>query len=105
MMMAPDSTPNRPELSAASVDALRSALLEYLEDSRESAIQPALRRIAAEAREKKIHAEQLLMLLKDVWFALPQIARMPQGEYQNRLLQRVVTLCIREYYGTTPPSR
>lgn len=104
MMMAHDSTPNRPELSAASVDALRSALQEYLERSSETpALRSALRGIAAEAREKKIYAEQLLIALKDVWFALPQVARAPGGEDQNRMMQRVVTLCIREYYSITPP--
>lgn len=101
MMMAHDSTPNRPELSAASVDALRSALQECLAQSSEtSALQPALRQIATEARANKVHAEQLLVMLKDIWFALPQIGKAHEGEPQNRLLQRVVTLCIREYYST-----
>jgi hypothetical protein len=101
MMMAHDSTPNRPELTAASVEALRSALREYLEYSNEtSALQSALRLIATEARAKKMHAEQLLVILKDVWFALPQIGQARESELQNRLLQRVVTLCIREYYST-----
>jgi hypothetical protein len=100
MMMAPDSTPDRPELNATAVDALRSALEQYLEDARETAVQPALRRIAAEAREKQVHAEQLLVLLKHVWFGLPQVARLPETEHQTRLLQRVVTLCIREYYSS-----
>lgn len=101
MMMAHDSTPNRPELSASSVEALRSALLECLEQSGEtSALQPALRQIATEARATKMHAEHLLVLLKDIWFALPQIGKPSESEQQNRLLQRVVTLCIREYYST-----
>ena len=100
MMMAPDSTPGRPGLSAQSVDALRSALEEYLASGREIAsLQPTLRRIAVEAHEKKIHAEQLLVLLKDVWYALPQMGR-AGTEPQNILLQRVITLCIREYYST-----
>jgi hypothetical protein len=100
MMMAPDSTPGRPGLSAESVDALRSALEEYLASGREIAsLQPTLRRIAVEAHEKKIHAEQLLVLLKDAWYALPQMGR-AGTEPQNILLQRVITLCIREYYST-----
>ena len=45
-----------------------------------------------------MRAEELLVLLKDVWFGLPAIRRMKEGEAQSRLLQRVVTLCIREYY-------
>jgi len=99
MMMAHDSTPGRPTPSAEALSALRSALEEYLTTSGETpSLQPALRRIALEARQQKIHAEQLLIVLKDVWFELPQIARTP-NEKQNELLQRVVTFCIREYYS------
>lgn len=100
MMMAHDSTPNRPELSAAAVEGLRIALLEHLAGRSDVAsLQAALRDIAVEARDKHMHAEQLLVLLKDVWFALPQVSR-TGDEAQNRMLQRIVTLCIREYYGS-----
>jgi hypothetical protein len=103
MMMARDSTPNRPALSQATLDSLKVALQEYLLERRDTptvSLQSVLRRIAAEAREKRIHAEQLLVSLKDVWFSLPDIGRPHDAELQNRLLQRVVTLCIREYYST-----
>jgi hypothetical protein len=100
MMMAHDSTSNRPQLSAESIAALKSSLEMYLANETDpEPLQTTLRRIAAEAREKKMHAEQLLVALKDVWFALPQIAKAAQGEQQSRLLQKVVTLCIREYYS------
>jgi len=101
MMMATDSTPRGPRLSAATIDALESALQKYLANEDEIAtLQAALRQIAVEAREKKMHAEQLLVLLKDVWFALPQVKLASDLEQQHRVLQRVVTLCIREYYST-----
>ena len=101
MMMAPGSTPNPPELSAASIDALRTALGQYLADPNAVAIlQPTLQRVAAEAREKKMQAERLLVVLKDLWFALPPIRQATDIEQQNRQLQRVVTICIREYYTT-----
>lgn len=100
MMMAHE-TPDRPQLSAASGEALESALQTFLADESNAAnLQPALHRIAAEAREKKMQAEHLLVLLKDVWFALPQVRQIKDIEHQNKLLQRVVTLCIREYYST-----
>jgi hypothetical protein len=98
MMMAPDLTPHRPTLSAESLAALESALQSFVARGDAAALQPALQRVAAEARERRMQAEQLLVLLKDVWFALPEIAQAAQGDSQNRLLQRVVTLCIREYY-------
>jgi hypothetical protein len=100
MMMAHDSTPNRPQLSSASVEGLRLALSKYLVESDDTAsLQVALREVAADARTKEMRAEHLLLALKDVWYGLPQVSRTPEGEEQHRLLQRVVTLCIREYYG------
>jgi hypothetical protein len=101
-MMAHDKTPDRPQLSASSVDALQNALNGYLASGTTDALQPTLQRIAAEARDRRMHAEQLLVTLKDVWFALPQVMRAPGSEDQNKLLQRVVSLCIREYYNTAP---
>lgn len=100
MMMARESTPDRPQLDAAAVDALTSALLRYLADGDDGApLQAALRQVALQAREKRMHAEQLLMELKDVWYELPPIKKTPEGPDQTRMLQRVVTLCIREYYS------
>src|SRR4051812_11136880 len=100
MMMAQGSTPNRPELSAALLATLKAAMLSYARDPNSIAkLQPALREIAIEARRKGIHAEQLLVVLKDAWFTLPPV-RDAKGDDQNSLLQRVVTMCIREYYST-----
>ena len=101
MMMAHDSTPPRRELSAQAVAGLEAALANYLADSSDpKALQEALRVVAAEAREKNVHAEHLLMLLKEVWFALPQIRGAAAGQQQADLLQRAVSLCIREYYSS-----
>lgn len=98
MMMAHDSSAGLPQLSAETVSGLTSALQGYAANQTDiSAIQPALRAVAAEARERKVHAEQLLVLLKDVWFRLPNVQ---SGDAEGQLqLQRVVTLCIREYYS------
>jgi hypothetical protein len=99
-MMAHDSTPPRPEFDADTVASLHQALTTYInEPENTGSLKPALERIAAEARRKRVHAEQLLVLLKDVWYTLPQPKR-NDVESQNRLLQRVVTLCIREYYSS-----
>lgn len=100
MMMAHDSTPHRPGLSSASLEALRSALERYLDQPDDSTdLQKALRRLAVEAKEKQIHAEQLLVTIKDVWYGLPQVAGAAVNDEKSRLMQRVVTLCIREYYA------
>jgi len=43
--------------------------------------------------------EQLLVVLKDVWSSLPEVRSMTNTREQINLLQRVVTMCIREYYS------
>jgi hypothetical protein len=98
-MMAHDSSAGRPELSTEAVAELTSALRRYTANESDiAALQPALRLVASEARDRKVHAEQLLVLLKDVWFSLPTV-RADSVDGQQQMLQRVVTLCIREYYS------
>ena len=100
MMMAHDSSAGRPQLSTESVSELTVALQRYASNETDiAAIQPALRKVAAEARLKKVHAEQLLVLLKDVWFNLPSIRDSGDSHTQQQRLQRLVTLSIREYYS------
>lgn len=100
MMMAFDCGPTPPSrLDDATVAAVRDALRLYLaDDSDASALQQALLRISTEAREKEMRAEHLLVLLKDTWNALPEVRAMTDTTEQVRLLQRVVTMCIKEYY-------
>lgn len=99
-MMAPDSSAGRAQLSAETVSTLTSALQRYAENEADiAALQPALRAVASEARERKVQAEQLLVLLKDVWFSLPSVRSSGNVDGQQQMLQRVVTLCIREYYS------
>ncbi len=101
MMMAKDSPPPRPQLSGTSIQNLKDALRDFLADGGDNpgaSLQTALTRVASEARDKQMQAEQLLVALKDTWFALPEVAALRDNESQNRALQRVVSLCIREYY-------
>lgn len=100
MMMAFDSGHTPPSrLDDATVAAVRDALRLYLaDDSDASALQRALLRMSTEAREKDMRAEHLLVLLKDTWNALPEVRAMTDTTEQIRMLQRVVTMCIKEYY-------
>jgi hypothetical protein len=43
--------------------------------------------------------EQLLIALKETWYLLPCVQEMSDTSEQVRLLQRAVTMCIREYYA------
>ena len=102
MMMAHDKTPERPKLSTSSLEALQRVLQSYLASGTADSLQPTLHVIAAEARQHNMHAEHLLVALKDVWYALPQVISESGSDAQHRMLQRVVSLCIREYYNTSP---
>lgn len=100
-MVAHDSSSPPPSrLAVETVHALREALRRYLSNGlTPSPLQAALFRVAREAREKDILPEQLLIVLKDIWSGLPEVRAMTDSAEQTRLLQRVVTMCIKEYYS------
>jgi hypothetical protein len=98
-MMAHDSSQPPGRLDDASLDAVRLALRAYLHDSEdESALQASLVRVSSEARARNILPEQLLVTLKELWSSLPEVRATTDATQQVRLLQRVVTMCIRAYY-------
>ncbi len=101
MMMAYDSSQPPPSrVDDDTLDELRAALRQYLVDnSSPRVLRNALLRMSSEAREKSILPEHLLIVLKDVWNALPEVGAMPDAAQRIRMLQRVVTLCIKEYYS------
>jgi hypothetical protein len=101
MMMAFDSSQTPPSrLDEQVVGAVRVALRAYLADTGESApLRAALVNLAAEARGKSMLPEQLLVVLKDVWSGLAEVRAMSDVGAQVRLQQRVVTMCIKEYYS------
>lgn len=101
MMMAHDSdgVPSS-RLDEETVGAVRQALRAYLRDSSDpSALQASLLVMASEARTRAILPEQLLIVLKDVWNTLPEVRSMTDAREQIGMLQRVVTMCIKEYYS------
>ena len=98
-MMAADVTPPSPALSDAALQSLRQSLVDYLADSSSpDELRSALARVASEARERAIMPERLLVTLKEQWYALPDVQRASDAVAQSRLLQRIVTMCIREYF-------
>ena len=101
MMMAPDSSQMPPSrLDDSTVDAVRGALRGYLANAADpSGLQAALLLMAAEARARAILPEHLLVVLKDVWGSMPEVRSITDSREQIALLQRVVTMCIKEYYS------
>jgi len=100
MMMAHDSSTPSSRLDDESLNTVRLALRGYLQDSRDpSALQASLLLVATEARARSIRPEQLLVVLKETWSSLPEVRAMNDAAEQVRLLQRVVTMCIKEYYN------
>jgi len=100
MMMAHDSSQGPAALAEETISAVRSALVEYVDaPTRGDQLRAALHMMAAEARAKSIPPEQLLVVSKDIWYSLPGVRCMSEPAEQVRLLQRVVTMCIKEYYA------
>jgi hypothetical protein len=98
-MMAFDRTPSS-RLEAATLDALRTVMQRAVRKGDHGMeLQEVLARAATEAREKDIHAEQLLVIMKDLWHSLPDLRGAADTERQNELLQELISRCITQYYA------
>jgi hypothetical protein len=98
-MMAFERRPDT-DLDPATLVALRAALSRSLETGEHGTeISTLLRQVAAQARERGLHAEQLLIALKEVWYSLPEISVRSGTELQTQLLQQLIARCIQEYYS------
>lgn len=99
-MMAFDRTPGNAALDPATIADIRAALVRSLEaGSHSEDLGGLLVRAANEARSKGLQAEQLLVVLKDIWYSLPQLASRPSDDGQTRLLQQLIARCIQQYYA------
>lgn len=89
------------EVAQEAVDAVRCALDEYVRHPAGTApdLGAALHDLAREARLAAMPPEQLLVLLKRTWHSLSDVANASDQSEQTRLLQHVVTMCIKEYFA------
>lgn len=60
----------------------------------------ALRQLCEVARERGVHAEQLLVVLKESWRGLPE-TRLVMRRDTTQVLGRVISKCVVAYYA--PP--
>ena len=102
-MMAHHSAPGpvyRP-LSPETLDVLRSAVVSHWQnaDTNDDALRAALARVATEAREKSLRVEEVIVAFKALWSAIPELASTPARSDDAQLRERLVTMCIKAYYG------
>jgi len=65
-------------------------------------LRAAARLIAGEARAlDPVRAERLLIALKAVWAALPEVQMLPPGGPREAFRDRLVACCIEEFYSPT----
>ncbi|MGI9140421.1 MAG: hypothetical protein ACR2GJ_04865 [Gemmatimonadaceae bacterium] len=88
-------------LTGPTVARLRSVLAKHIEhpDVADPELARILRQVVTEARHRQIRAEQLVVILKNVWDSLPDARYAIDREAQVRVRQRLITLCIETYYA------
>jgi hypothetical protein len=93
-----------PPLRALALSALSEAVraVDASDDAHERTMQP-LRSACARAREAGLHAEDLIVILKDVWRELPDVQKMERAE-SNNTLAHIVSSCIEEFYTGEHPA-
>ena len=98
-MMAFDRM-HSPRLEADTLEALRGVMERAMRrGDHPQELQDILTRAATEARTKDIHAEQLLVIMKELWYSLPDVRGAGDSNRQTELLQELISRCISEYYA------
>ena len=99
-MMAHDTGPTLPNaVTEEHLEAVRRAIARYTAGMDPAELREALKALAREAREKSVAPEQLLLLLKNIWYELPAVRSAQADVERTRVLQQLVTMCIKEYYA------
>lgn len=103
-MMASDS-PYQPQsrpLSAETTATLRAAVLSHLERGADGdeRLGRAVSIVVAEARERQMRAEELILAFKNLYDTLPEPKSAVARAEQMHLRERLVSACIRAYYSS-----
>jgi hypothetical protein len=61
-------------------------------------LRSALRQICTDARHSGLRAEQLLVLIKDVWSGIPAGISRVRSMHGDERLNYVISTCVDEYY-------
>ena len=65
----------------------------------EAQLRSDLRTVCMEAKRNNLRVEHLIIAFKDAWRSLPEARLLPQGTQGPELLNRIITLCIAEFYA------
>jgi hypothetical protein len=83
------------------VRVVRAQLADAAPDQQRE-LRASLREICADARRAGLRAEQLLVLIKDVWSSSPSAIARVQTMHGDERLNYVISTCVDEYYGVEP---
>ena len=88
-------------LSESTLQELKAALTEQLKQPNGPTpeLTRLLNKVGAEARQKDIKPEELIVIFKQLWNSLAESLRPQNAEQQERVRQNLVTLCIQAYYA------
>ena len=100
-MTAQDPSPRPAPLDDATLASMRDAVVGVWHDRRRGDPQlvDAMTRLCAEARARGHPAEDVIVTLKALLAAIPELRDNARRIEASRLQDRLVTLCIRCYYG------
>ena len=88
-------------LSDSTIQELRAALTDQLKQA--TGLSPELtrllRKVGAEARQKKVRPEELIVTFKQMWNSVAESVPLQNAEERERMRQTLVTLCIQAYYA------
>lgn len=107
MMTRHSAEPPGNMLSGETRELLRSTISRLVDDDSGTDDEPgasaelhaALQRAADEARAQQMHAEELVIAFKELLYSLPNGSTPQERLRRARLRERLVSLCIRAYYG------
>lgn len=86
--------------------ALRAALSGRLSESEapaEELLRRAVHAVCQDAHQESLRAEQVVLIVKQLWFTIPEVRQLPRQGDGHRLLRHAITLCIDEFYEAPQP--
>lgn len=96
-------------VSVTTTHRLRSSLEQVFQDphlqnadappSTRRELRAALRQVCVDARRSGLRAEQLLVLIKDVWSGIPAGISRVTALHGDERLNYVISTCVDEYYA------